>query len=135
VHKSGSFRRRLALSTSYPLHFSALRNGAMDCMKMIVTPPETTSPEGPTNDRFNNINNNTTLALLLVLTVLATNVKDVSFILAFGGATLGNLLCFIYPAIMLAKVSPSHKIPATALAVTGIVFGVLGTTAALQRAM
>jgi amino acid permease len=87
----------------------------------------------PVAERSNDRLNKTTLGLLLVLTVLATKVKDVSFVLAFGGATLGNLLCYVYPAIMFAKASPAHKIPATALAVTGVVFGIIGATLALQK--
>ena len=32
------------------------------------------------------------------------NLKDLSFILAFGGATLGNALIYILPALMFKKV-------------------------------
>jgi Transmembrane amino acid transporter protein len=119
----------IALLASYPLHFSALRNGVMDLINIRI-PKTTTSPE-----RSNADSNTTTLALVFVLTVLATKIQDVSFILAFGGATLGNLLCIVYPAIMFARGSPARKIPATALAVTGVVFGIIGANVALQKAM
>jgi len=64
---------------------------------------------------------------------LATVLKDVSFVLAFGGATLGNLLCYVYPALMYMKVRPDRTIPATALALSGVVLGTMGAKLALNK--
>ena len=44
--------------------------------------------------------NKVTVGLLSVITSLALTVKDVSFVLSFGGATLGNALIYVYPALM-----------------------------------
>ena len=74
-----------------------------------------------------------TVVLLLALTSLATVLKDVSFVLAFGGATLGNLLCYVYPALMYIKVRPDRTLPAIALAASGMILGAIGAKLALNK--
>jgi len=109
----------VSLIFSYPLAFQGCRDGLLDLMGM--------------KERNNTSLNLTTIALLLVLTSLATVLKDVSFVLAFGGATLGNLLCYVYPALMYMKVRPDRTIPATALALSGVVLGTMGAKLALNK--
>jgi amino acid permease len=113
------FAVALALVFSYPLAFQGCRDGFLDLSGM----------KNPSNAKLNV----TTVLLLLALTSLATILKDVSFVLAFGGATLGNALCYVYPALMYMKVRPDRKVPAMALAGSGIILGVIGATLALQK--
>lgn len=109
----------VSLIFSYPLAFQGCRDGFLDLMGM----------KDPSNTKLNL----TTIALLLVLTSLATVLKDVSFVLAFGGATLGNLLCYVYPALMYMKVRPDCTLPAVALAASGVVLGTIGAKLALNK--
>lgn len=68
----------VALVCSYPLVFQGCRDGVLDGCKV--------------SSRSTLVLNASTVFLLLLLTLLASLLKDVSFVLAFGGATLGNLL-------------------------------------------
>jgi len=77
----------VSLVFSYPLAFQGCRDGMLDLLQV--------------KDKSNVAKQNVmTVALLAVLTALAATLKDVSFVLAFGGATLGNALTYLYPAIM-----------------------------------
>ena len=109
----------ISLVFSYPLAFQGCRDGFLDLLGIKTR----------TNARLNL----TTVALLLVLTGLATVLKDVSFVLAFGGATLGNLLCYVYPALMYMKVRPDCTVPAVALAASGLILGAIGAKLALNK--
>lgn len=54
----------------------------------------------PAEKRTNGLLNKITLAALSVITSMALVLKDVSFVLSFAGATLGNALIYVYPALM-----------------------------------
>lgn len=109
----------ISLIFSYPLAFQGCRDGFLDLLGI--------------QDRSPSKLNLMTGVLLLVLTSLATVLKDVSFVLAFGGATLGNLLCYVYPALMYRQVRPDRNVPAVALAVSGVVLGAIGANRALKN--
>ncbi|KAL7581674.1 hypothetical protein ACA910_022221 [Epithemia clementina (nom. ined.)] len=102
----------LSLTFSYPLCFQGLRDGVLDLLQM--------------KERTTGHLNSATVALLLVLTCLASLLTDVSTVLALAGATLGNLLCYIFPAIMYGRVNPAVRVPAILLGTTGVVLGVIG---------
>jgi len=110
----------VALTFSYPLCFQGLREGILDVLQI------------PPAERKDSHLNSATVLLLLCLTLLATVLKDVSLVLAFTGATLGNLLCYIYPALMYGRVNPRVKIPALMLGTIGVVLGVIGVKLALE---
>lgn len=81
-----------------------------------------------------------TIAILGVLTALACILKDVSFVLAFGGATLGNALTYVYPALMYrAVVKQQGRKESTGVAlamssaVLGVVMGAIGAKMALEK--
>jgi amino acid permease len=76
----------VSLVFSYPLAFVGVRDGVLDMLKI--------------EDRSNKKLNMLTVACLAGITGLALTLKDVSFVLAFGGATLGNALIYIFPALM-----------------------------------
>jgi amino acid permease len=119
----------ISLIFSYPLSFQGCRDGLLDLLSI--------SGEKRTNRALNIA----TLGLLGMVTFLATVLNDVSFVLAFGGATLGNALSYIYPAIMYASVvkkqgRKDESIPvaiSVASAILGVVIGVIGTKMALEK--
>jgi len=95
----------------------------------------------PTDKRSPSVQNLITIALLSLFTFGAIVLKDVSFVLAFGGATLGNLLTYVYPALMyraiVKKLGLTEENGAVTFsllsAVVGIVMGVIGTKMALEN--
>ena len=127
----GASRIAVAVSLvfSYPLAFQGCRDGILDLLQI------------PSEKRSNSFLNLTTICLLSALTLLAAVLKDVSFVLAFGGATLGNLLTYVYPAIMYKKVVNKLQLPsegvgvaiAAVSAVLGIVMGAAGAKLALDK--
>lgn len=78
----------VSLVFSYPLAFVGLRDGVIDLLKLKATPKS---------------QNALTLVLLSLVTFSALVIPDVSFVLAFGGATLGNALIYIFPFLMFSK--------------------------------
>ena len=54
----------------------------------------------PKEERTDAKLNTLTYAILGFVTVAALTISDLSFIMSFGGATLGNALIYVYPAIM-----------------------------------
>ena len=118
----------VSLVFSYPLAFSGCRDGLVELLKV------------PSEKRTNTNLNIITVALLSLLTFLATILKDVSFVLSFGGATLGNALTYVYPAIMYRAVVKAQGRTGESLgvnvalgsAVLGIVMGIIGAKMAWQ---
>lgn len=77
------------------------------------------------------------------LAAMAAKVKDLSLVLALGGATLGNALIYVFPAFMFRAAVQKKGSDATAglkkevkvamaSAVLGIVLGALGVKTALS---
>ncbi len=83
---------RVAIATSiifsYPLTFVGIREGVFDLMKV------------PVSDRTPGRVNRMSVVILAVVTGLALVLKDLSFVLSFGGATLGNAIVFLFPTMM-----------------------------------
>jgi hypothetical protein len=116
----------------YPLAFVGFRDGTLDLLQV--------APEKRTNTLLNQL----TVSLLAVITVVALSVTDLSFVLSFGGATLGNALIYVFPALMFAKsvkqmgddASRALQIEvyaALASAVLGVVLGGMGAKMALGK--
>jgi amino acid permease len=81
-----------ALIFTYPLVFVGCRDGFLSLMKV---------PEDKQTDKlFNSL----TVGLLVLVTVAACTLKDLSFVMSFGGATFGNALIYVFPAIMFRNV-------------------------------
>lgn len=118
----------VSLVFSYPLAFTGCRDGFLDLAKV------------PAGKRSTGLLNFVTVAILGVLTYLACSLTDVSFVLAFGGATLGNLLTYVYPALMYKAVVAKQGLKgegfgvtvAMASALLGIVMGIVGAGMALR---
>jgi len=73
---------------SYPLIFVGARDGWLDLLKV------------PMEKRSDSVLTKTTLAILTGITLLATQLKELAFIMSLAGATLGNALIYVYPALM-----------------------------------
>mmetsp|Transcript_2740 Transcript_2740/g.4130 ORF Transcript_2740/g.4130 Transcript_2740/m.4130 type:complete len:311 (+) Transcript_2740:627-1559(+) len=81
-----------SLIFTYPLVFVGCRDGVLSLLKI------------PEEKQTNSFLNQLTVAILSVITIAAINLRDLSFVLSFGGATLGNALIYIFPALMFRKV-------------------------------
>lgn len=120
----------LSLVFTYPLAFQGFRDGVIDLMSV--------PKDFGNKDVFLNL---TTLCLLGVITFFAATLKDVSFVLAFSGATLGNALSFVFPAIMYFTIVKKQQredqtlgvFTASVSAALGIVVGVIGAKMALEK--
>lgn len=116
----------VSLVFSYPLNFQGCRDGILDVLQI--------------QNRSNVALNMATVGILALLTVLAATLTDVSFVLSFGGATLGNLLTYVYPCLMLVKMvrklgikgqaGPVHLSLISAL--LGVVMGSIGAKLAID---
>jgi amino acid permease len=119
----------VSLVFSYPLVFTGLREGVLDMAKV---PVESRTPANV---------NVLTVVLLTAVTGLAFVAKDVSFVLAFGGATLGNALTYIYPALMYRAVVKQQGRSeenagvnvAMGSAALGLVMGAIGANMAVKK--
>jgi amino acid permease len=117
----------VSLVFSYPLAFVGARDGVSDLLKL---------KKGPKTENI------LTVSLLSAVTGLALVIPDVSFVLSFFGATLGNGLIYIFPALMFrgaikkkADATPGQKREvkfALGSAVLGIIMGLLGAKMALS---
>jgi low temperature requirement protein LtrA len=94
----------------------------------------------PLEQRSSGVMNLVTVTLLSVITFMACQLTDVSFVLAFGGATLGNALTYVYPALMYRAVVRQQKRTGEEFGVKvamgsaglGIVMGMVGAAMALK---
>jgi hypothetical protein len=81
--------------------------------------------------------------MLSLITVAALVIPDVSFVLAFAGATLGNALIYIFPALMFrgairrkSNATTAQKLEvkfALTSACVGLGMGIMGATKAVQK--
>ncbi len=119
----------VSLVFSYPLAFTGCRDGFMDLAKV---PMEKRSPA---------TTNFVTFAVLGLITYCACKLRDITIVLSFGGATLGNALTYVYPAMMYSAVVKKQGRQGEGLAVTssilsaivGIIMGACGTAIALKQ--
>jgi len=125
----GASRVAVAISLvfSYPLAFVGMRDGVIDLLEV------------PAEKRTASLSNTLTVGILSVLTVLAIVLTDVSFVLSLGGATLGNALTYVYPALMYAaankKLGKKENMGVAisqCAAVLGVVMGGIGANMAIK---
>ena len=114
----------------YPLAFVGCRDGLLEMMKV------------PKEERTDAKLNNLTIIMLGAITATALKITDLSFIMSMGGATLGNALIYVYPALMFrsavknlgdeaTSAQKAEVYVAMAFAALGIVMGCIGTKMAL----
>ena len=96
----------------------------------------------PKEERTDAKLNNLTIIMLGAITATALKITDLSFIMSMGGATLGNALIYVYPAIMFknavtnlgdeaTSAQKAEVYVAMAFAALGIVMGCIGARMAL----
>lgn len=78
----------ISLIFSFPLAFAGARDGWLDLLNV------------PVSKRSNTLLTQTTLAILGGVTFAASQLKELAFIMSFAGATMGNALIYVYPALM-----------------------------------
>lgn len=114
----------------YPLAFVGCRDGLLEMMKV------------PKEERTDSKLNNLTIIMLGAITATALKITDLSFIMSMGGATLGNALIYVYPALMFrsavknlgdeaTSAQKAEVYVAMAFAALGIVMGAIGAKMAL----
>jgi len=121
----------ISLVFSYPLAFQGARDGVLELFNI--------------KDRSNKTLNTVTVALLSLVTGVAYKLRDVSMVLAFAGATLGNALIYVFPALMFRGSVNKMKDPKQSLknevkfalgsAGLGTVFGIIGLKMAIKSVM
>merc|ERR1711982_26062 len=128
---------RFAVATSivfsYPLAFTGVRDGILDLCNV------------SSENRSNSLLNKLTLGILSVVTLAALKIKDLTFLLTFAGATLGNALIYIFPAFMFRGAVKKNKSNdnklnkevglALFLAAVGLGMGGIGTRMAIASVL
>ena len=134
------FAVTLSLIFSYPLAFVGVRDGVLDMLQV------------PMEKRTDGKMNVLTVLLLAGVTVLALLVNDLRLVMAFGGATWGNAVTYLFPTYMMycycktlaAKPKKSKQeeneyqslkkeLPLTLMnGALGLVMGMIGTVRAIQ---
>jgi len=121
------FAVAISLIFSYPLAFTGVRDGILDLCSV------------SDSDRSNSLQNKLTIGILAVITGAAIKIKDLTFLLTFVGATLGNALIYVFPAFMfrgaVKKMKDTNKanklkkevVVALLLAAIGTIMGGVGT--------
>ena len=119
----------LSIIGSYPLTFVGFRNGVLDLAQISDT------------RRRHRLFVPLTVGLLAMVTAISAVVTDLAFVFALNGATWGTSIIYLFPCIMLAKLSAKHddlnpRIMAATLVTggIGIFLTVVGTTRALRTA-
>lgn len=98
----------------------------------------------PKEERTDAKVDNLTYIILATVTAVALKITNLSFIMSFGGATLGNALIYVYPAIMFKSAVKNLGEDATtaqkmevylamAFAAMGIGMGCIGAKMALGK--
>ena len=116
---------------TYPVTFFGTRDGVIDILDL----PE----EKQTSTNINII----TIALLLIITLLAVFTTDLGIVNAVGGGTLATLIVFVFPAMMFWAAIDHQTAPPTdgekletsfavALMVLGLCMGTIGVVVAVS---
>jgi len=129
---------RLAIGASivfgYPLTFVGIRDGVLDLL----------GKKNP-SEKAQTI---TTLILLTVTSTLAVFLRDVGFVVSFGGALLGSCIIYIFPALiflktMAAKIKSGEIVETPAvkremllnkgITVLGVVMAIIGASVSVLK--
>ncbi len=115
----------------FPLAFVGARDGWLDVFKV------------PMENRTASVLNKATIAILSGVTLVASQLKELAFIMSLAGATLGNALIYVYPALMFrsavknmgekASKGLKREVPFAMLsAMMGVVMGCIGAKMAFS---
>jgi amino acid permease len=116
----------MSLICTYPLAFVGVRNGVLDLFNIQSIKVR------------NQVSNPLSILLLVLITSFAFVLKDIRIILALGGATWGNCVIYLFPALMLHHAASKYpslqsKVPfAVGTGLFGLGLGIVGTWKAIQ---
>jgi amino acid permease len=116
----------VSLIFSYPLLFVGTRDGVLDLARVSES------------KRTNGLLNKVTVGILGLISLLATKITDLTFVVSISGAVLGSSLIFIFPTLMFraaVRKDPSKKWEkrlCSVIASMGVAIGMVGTNMALQ---
>ncbi|KAL7460619.1 hypothetical protein ACHAXS_001063 [Conticribra weissflogii] len=121
----------ISIVFSFPLAFVGARDGWLDVFKV------------PMEKRTDAVLNKATIAILSGVTLVASQLKELAFIMSLAGATLGNALIYVYPALMFrsavknmgekASKGLKREVPFAMLsAMMGVVMGCIGAKMAFS---
>lgn len=113
----------ISVTCSYPLIFVGARDGIFDLFKV------------KQENRNDNITNKVTVALIAIVTLMASQLTDLGLVASVGGATFGTALVFIYPCIMFLKQQTkrtAESIPAALISILGLAMGAIGTVLSIK---
>jgi hypothetical protein len=108
----------ISITCSYPLIFVGCRDGILDLFGVKA------------EKRSETVLNQVTLAVLGLVTIMASQLTDLGLVASIGGATFGTALVFVYPIIMFLKSQTERTketLPAAAIGVLGVIMGIIGT--------
>jgi amino acid permease len=125
------FAVAISLVFSYPLLFVGTRDGLFDLLKVSE------------NRRTDSLQNKVSVGLVAILTGLAIQVHNLTFVASMSGAILGTALIFIYPTLMFraaiakmgekaTKSQRNERKLAGFIAGAGVVVGGIGANLALK---
>lgn len=115
----------ISLLTGYPLAFAGVRDQCFDLLSL-------------SQEQRKRLATPVTYGLLTIVTLVALSLKDIRLILAWGGATWGNAVIYLFPSLMLYKASKQYpelksQVPlAVLLGFSGLALGVIGSMRALK---
>jgi Transmembrane amino acid transporter protein len=114
----------ISVTFSFPLIFTGTRDGLLDLFKV-------------KNDKRNDgLINKVTIGLMIAVTALASQLKDLGLVASIGGATFGTALVYVYPIIMFIRSqkgkSTKETIPAALIGIVGLAMGCIGTVFACK---
>lgn len=120
----------ISITCSYPLIFVGTRDGVCDLLRI----PQDKRMSGGLFTKL-------TLALMAVITAMASQLTDLGLVASVGGATFGTALVFVYPVIMFLKQQQKsgkkktmETLPAALIGVLGVAMGAIGTVLSFQGA-
>jgi amino acid permease len=125
------FAVAVSLVFSYPLLFVGTRDGLFDLINV------------PEEKRTDSLQNKVSVGLVALLTGLAIQVNNLTFVASMSGALLGTALIFIFPTLMFRaavaklgdKASKTQRFESKLsglIASVGVVVGGIGTKLALN---
>jgi amino acid permease len=125
------FAVAVSLVFSYPLLFVGTRDGLFDLINV------------PEDKRTDSLQNKVSVGLVAILTGLAIQVNNLTFVASMSGALLGTALIFIFPTLMFRaavakmgdKASKTQRFESKLsglIAAVGVVVGGIGTKLALK---
>jgi hypothetical protein len=148
----------LSILLTYPLPFVGLRDGIMDLFQLNNNKPLATAvsstkdednDDSRTNDTIDNLtqvpiidNRVVSILILTVITIAASMIQDLQFVLAIGGATFSTAVACVFPTLMFRSMilqqndqkDTTESIFALCLMGVSIALGAAGITIAINNA-